>query len=110
MCGKGKGLSVWDLWGWLAGQEGRTGEHWAGALLPWPVSAPRKSHGQRSLVDYSPWGHKELDMTEQLSAHTGHYPMPHTYSPGTVCLFLFFFLVCLRNLNFQIRDEPRPSQ
>ena len=25
-----------------------------------------KSHGQRSLVDYSPWGHKELDTTEQL--------------------------------------------
>ena len=23
--------------------------------------------GQRSLVGYSPWGHKELDMTEQLS-------------------------------------------
>ena len=22
-----------------------------------------QSHGQRSLVDYSPWGHKELDMT-----------------------------------------------
>ena len=21
-------------------------------------------HGQRSLADYSPWGHKELDMTE----------------------------------------------
>ena len=21
-------------------------------------------HGQRSLEDYSPWGHKELDMTE----------------------------------------------
>ena len=25
---------------------------------------PGKSHGQRSLVDYSPWGHKESDMTE----------------------------------------------
>ena len=24
-------------------------------------------HGQRSLVGYSPWGHKESDMTEQLS-------------------------------------------
>ena len=24
----------------------------------------------RSLADYSPWGHKELDMTEQLSTHT----------------------------------------
>ena len=26
-----------------------------------------KSHGQRSLVDYSPWGHKELDTTERLT-------------------------------------------
>ena len=26
---------------------------------------PRESHGQRSLVDYSPWGHKELDTIEQ---------------------------------------------
>ena len=25
------------------------------------------SHGQRSLVGYSPWGRQELDMTEQLS-------------------------------------------
>ena len=25
-----------------------------------------KSHGQRSLVDYSPWDRKESDMTEQL--------------------------------------------
>ena len=24
-------------------------------------------HGQRSLVGYSPWGHKESDTTEQLS-------------------------------------------
>ena len=23
-----------------------------------------ESHGQRSLVSYSPWGHKESDMTE----------------------------------------------
>ena len=23
-----------------------------------------ESHGQRSLVGYNPWGHKELDMTE----------------------------------------------
>ena len=26
---------------------------------------PGKSHGQRSLVGYSPWGRKELDTTEQ---------------------------------------------
>ena len=29
-----------------------------------PVLLPRESHGQRSLVGYSSWGHKELDVTE----------------------------------------------
>ena len=28
------------------------------------VFLPRESHGQRSLVGYSPWGCKELDATE----------------------------------------------
>ena len=27
-----------------------------------------KSHGQRSLVGYSPWSHKESDMTEHAHA------------------------------------------
>ena len=29
-----------------------------------PVLLPGKSHGWRSLVGYSPWGHTELDTTE----------------------------------------------
>ena len=33
------------------------------------VFLPRKSHGWRSLVSHSPWGHKESDMTEQLHFH-----------------------------------------
>ena len=40
---------------------------WRRKWLPTPVFLPGKSHGQRNLVDYSPWGHKELDTTEQLS-------------------------------------------
>ena len=32
-----------------------------------PVFLSGESHGQRSLGGYSPWGHKELDMTEQLT-------------------------------------------
>ena len=28
-----------------------------------PVSLPGKSHGQRNLVGYSPWGYKSLDVT-----------------------------------------------
>ena len=33
---------------------------------PTPVLLPGKSHGWRSLVGCSPWGRKELDMTERL--------------------------------------------
>ena len=33
---------------------------------PTPVFLPGEFHGKRSLVDYSPWGHKESDMTERL--------------------------------------------
>ena len=36
-------------------------------MAPTPVFLPGKSHGQRSLTGYSPWGHKDLDMTEQLT-------------------------------------------
>ena len=32
------------------------------SILAW------KLHGQRSLTSYSPWGHKEVDLTE----HTAH--------------------------------------
>ena len=37
---------------------------WRRKWQPTPVLLPGKSHGQRSIVGYSPWGHKELDMTE----------------------------------------------
>ena len=30
---------------------------------------PRESHGQSSLAGYSPWGHKESDMTEVTYTH-----------------------------------------
>ena len=36
---------------------------------PTPVLLPGKSHGRRSLVGCSPWGHEESDMTEQLPFH-----------------------------------------
>ena len=34
-----------------------------------PVLLPGKFHRWRSLAGYSPWGRKELDMTEQLHFH-----------------------------------------
>ena len=37
---------------------------WRSEWQPTPVFFPGEFHGQRSLVGYSPWDHKELDMTE----------------------------------------------
>jgi len=36
---------------------------------PTPVLLPGKSHGWRSLVGCSPWGHEESDTTERLPFH-----------------------------------------
>ena len=45
--------------------------------IPWrrkwqspPVFLPEESHGERSLAGNSPWGHRELDMTEHTHSHT----------------------------------------
>ena len=35
--------------------------------LPIPVFLPGEFHGRKSLVGYSPWGCKEMDLTEQLT-------------------------------------------
>ena len=40
---------------------------WRRKWQPIPVCLPGKSHGQRSLVGYSLWGHKESDATEQVT-------------------------------------------
>ena len=52
-------LILWETWvrslDW--------GYPWRREWLPTPVFLPGESHGQRSLVGYSPWGHKESDMT-----------------------------------------------
>ena len=35
-------------------------------MVTHPSDPPGKFHGQSSLVGYSPWGRKELDMTEHV--------------------------------------------
>ena len=60
-----------------AGAAGDAGSFPGPGRSPWnrkwqltPVSLPGNSYGQRNLVAYSSWGHKEMDMTERLSVHT----------------------------------------
>ena len=59
---------------------------WVGKI-PWRrnsqstlVLLPEKSHGQRSLVGYSPWGCKESDMTERLLSLNDHLGEKHQLS------------------------------
>ena len=44
-----------------------------------PVFLPGESHGQRSLMGYSPWGRTESDRTERLT---------HFDSKKIVCAYL----------------------
>ena len=44
------------------------------AWQPIPVFLSGESYAQTSLVGYSPWGCKELDMTEQLSTAQHSFP------------------------------------
>ena len=44
-------------------------KEWRRQWHPTPVLLPGNSHGQRSLVGCSPWGHEESDTTEGLHFH-----------------------------------------
>ena len=46
---------------------------WRRKWQPTPGFLPGESHGQRSLVGYSAWVRKELDMTEWLHFHFFHF-------------------------------------
>ena len=47
---------------------------------PLQYSRLENPHGQRSLAGYSPWGRKESDTTERLSAHTNGIIVLPSYS------------------------------
>ena len=58
--------AIRETWVRFLGQEEPLEKGMEWEWQPTPVFLPGKSHGQRSLADYSPWGRKESDMTEQL--------------------------------------------
>ena len=73
--------SSFDPWVWKI--------PWRREWLPALVFLPGESHGQRSLVDYNPWGCKELDTTQWLSTHTETLIRLHT------CIKLLILAVIL---------------
>ena len=60
-----------------------------------PVFLPGESHGQRSLVGYSPWAHKKSDTTEYLSTYSevmsSVWLLHNLEFQERACFFFFFF-------------------
>ena len=63
---------------------------WRRTWQPTPVFLPGESHGQRSLVGYSPWGSKDSDMTE---SHT--HTHTHKGERRNICVFCAMSLLFL---------------
>ena len=111
------------IYGFLGGTHGKASAcqcrrcRWCG-FNPWvgknpesrkwqhiPVFLPGKSHGQRSLVDYSLWGCKQSDMTAHTHTHTHthtvvhKYPVHIQYTFGKMCwIALVIIKILIKNL------------
>ena len=64
--------AMWETWVQSLDQEDPLRRKWQ----PTPVLLPGKSHGWRSLVGYSPWGHKEWHRATSL-----HFFQAQTTNP-----------------------------
>ena len=60
--------AVQETWVQSLGWEDSLEKEW----LPILVFLPGEFLGQRSLVAYSPWGHRESDTTEQLTKNNNN--------------------------------------
>ena len=59
---------------------------WRRKWHPTPVFLLGKSHGGRSLAGYSPWGHKESDMTERFHFISLHFKEAKDLFTGVMIL------------------------
>ena len=78
--------------------------HWRREWQSTAVLLPGESHRQRSLVGYSPWGHKEADRLKRLSMHahpggkrqgkgTGRTALPRLTVSGFMLIALAFRVI-----------------
>ena len=102
---------------WFSGEEStcqcrRQGlDPWVGRIswrrkwLPTPVFLPGKSHGQRSLPGYSPWGHKRVGHDWATTKSTTTNPC-WTLMPMAKCT-LTWPPICLPSMKTQLPSLPQ---
>ena len=105
-------FSYTQYWGFSGGSDGKESACNAGdpGLIPGLGRSPKEGmttyssilawriHKQRSLVGYSPWGHKESDTTEWLT----HFVLKFTTLRDSLFLYGFHYITLLIfNLGFK---------
>ena len=84
---------------------------WKGKRKPTAVFLPGKSHGQRCLVGYNPWDHKESGHGwTHTHTHTHHHHHPHQWiALGWVAVFTKYKQGAERFLIDKWQWEDAPS-
>ena len=78
---------------------------WRMKGLPTPVFLSGKSHGQRRLVGYSSWGHKESDMSQRLNNNNNNSSIGYK-----ICLYHIFPISFLHQEKILIHHSPYPKE
>ena len=74
--------AIQETWVWSLGWEDPLEEQST------PVFLPGESHGQKSLVGYSPWGCKQSDTIERLSTAQGWFEHLFENTEEVICLHI----------------------
>ena len=76
-------------------------------MAPTPLFFPGKSHGQKSLMGYNLYGHKESDTPEQLTHTTRTITAEHycSFKRSLLILIFNFESACIYLLNMTIVEN-----
>ena len=77
--------------------------YWRRKWQPSPGFFPGESHGQRSLMGYSPWGSKESDVTE-----TNNTPCPWNFTG--ICATSGLIQILLVKMCFVANDKKKKKE
>ena len=82
---------------------------WRRKWQPILIFLPEKSHEQRSLEGYSPWGCEELDTTE-YACSLSIILMPKRHHLGRYSLVLFIIIIQLKFTNLDLKSNCKFKQ
>ena len=77
---------------------------WSRKWQPTPAFLPGEPHGQRSLVGYSLWGHKESDRTEH-TCHKMYIYILYTYKTYLHIYYIVYYIYIFKMRSHRARYD-----